>query len=66
MKICFVPKKGRNFLKSTFARGEEYHRENTIMSVLGRLLYVDLKILYGDLKILYGDLIWRCGDQYFF
>jgi hypothetical protein len=59
MKICFVPRKGRNFMKSTFARGEEYHGENTIMDVLGRLLYEDLKILYGD-------LIWRCEDQYFF
>jgi hypothetical protein len=59
MKICFVPRKGRNFMKSTFARGEEYHGENTIMDVLGRLLYEDLKILYRD-------LIWRCEDQYFF
>lgn len=48
MKICFVPRKGRNFIKSTFARGEEYHGENTIMDVLGRLLYGDVKILYGD------------------
>jgi hypothetical protein len=48
-----------NFMKSTFARGEEYHGENTIMDVSGRLLYEDLKILYGD-------LIWRCEDQYFF
>ena len=46
-------------MKSTFAKDEEYHGENTIMDVLGRLLY-------GDLKILYGDFIWRCGDQYFF
>jgi hypothetical protein len=59
MKICFVPRKGRNFMKSTFARGEVYHGENTIMDVLGRLLYEDLKILYRD-------LIRRCEDQYFF